>query len=297
MGCVYQAKNLITGKLYIGKTVKSLSDRVSCHISNAKGKSDLYFHKAIRKYGIDSFQWSILYQGDKESQLYEMEQMFIKQLNTMAPLGYNLTAGGDGMLEPTNELRTKLSKAQMGHIVTEETKGKLRAANLGKTVRICTEETLKKMSERMLGNKYGLGRICSPEERARISKMHKGRQKSKEERANLSKGHLGEKPSDETKRKMSASRKGYKHSEETKRKIRIALTGKKRNAPSQETRMKQSLAMKGRPQSAETIQKMKGAKRTDLTRFNMSEAAKLRWAEKKRVNKLFDIGAISNAIH
>lgn len=39
MGCVYKVKNKQNGKVYIGKTIYSLSHRQSRHLSDAKLKS------------------------------------------------------------------------------------------------------------------------------------------------------------------------------------------------------------------------------------------------------------------
>jgi len=59
-GIIYKVTNLINNKIYIGQTTGSLEKRKIKHISCAKLNSNIYFHKALNKYGIGSFDWEIL---------------------------------------------------------------------------------------------------------------------------------------------------------------------------------------------------------------------------------------------
>ena len=52
--------NIITGKQYIGLTSKGIEKRWKSHISFAKKHNKYYFHRAINKYGIDSWKHEIL---------------------------------------------------------------------------------------------------------------------------------------------------------------------------------------------------------------------------------------------
>ena len=98
MGCVYLVTNTISGKQYVGKTVKSLRSRRAAHKHDALVKYDVCpaFHRALRRYGFDAFKWERLYRGDDNEKLIEREIFYIKLLNSRAPNGYNLTDGGDG---------------------------------------------------------------------------------------------------------------------------------------------------------------------------------------------------------
>ncbi|OGP67109.1 MAG: hypothetical protein A2031_07885 [Deltaproteobacteria bacterium RBG_19FT_COMBO_43_11] len=180
MGCIYQAKNLINGKCYVGKTVKSLNRRVSRHVEAAKTNSNSYFHNAIRKYGLESFQWVVLYQNDDELKLLEMEREFINLLNTKIPNGYNLTDGGQGMSGhiPSLETRIKLHKAQLGNTkgsgnkgrkVSEETKEKMKGKR-----KPFSEAARKKLSVARTGH------IVSETTRKKISAANTGKKRTKE---------------------------------------------------------------------------------------------------------------------
>jgi len=56
---IYKVKNIKTNKIYIGQTIQKMNERKRAHISVSK-KSNTYFHRSIRKYGIDSFEWNII---------------------------------------------------------------------------------------------------------------------------------------------------------------------------------------------------------------------------------------------
>lgn len=81
-------------------------------------KSNDYLTNAVNKYGWDSFQKVIIASGITEEEAKNFEILLIDKLDTMnSDKGYNLTAGGDGVV---------------GYKHTDTTKEKLRRAKLGK---------------------------------------------------------------------------------------------------------------------------------------------------------------------
>lgn len=88
--------NLLNNKQYIGRTIKKFNNRICSHLWDAKNNSKYFFHKALKKYGKENFKWIPIEYPVEE--LNEMEQFWIKTLNTKAPNGYNLTDGGEGIL-------------------------------------------------------------------------------------------------------------------------------------------------------------------------------------------------------
>jgi group I intron endonuclease len=93
---IYKATNKITGLSYIGYTSCGLKHRISEHKSDSK-RSDTHFYRAAKKYGWESFEWSILYQSfDNKHCLSIMEPHFITEYDTYNN-GYNTTTGGDGL--------------------------------------------------------------------------------------------------------------------------------------------------------------------------------------------------------
>ena len=149
---IYKATNIINNKFYIGKTSKTLDFRKLEHEKASKGKSILIFHRAIRKYGIENFNWEILYKCYDNLELNLKEIEFIKKLNPMPPNGYNLSTGGTGgnniSFNPNKEnicqgISRKLKGIKRGQ-PTEEHKQKNRESNLG---RKDSKKTIKKRSK------------------------------------------------------------------------------------------------------------------------------------------------------
>jgi len=101
MGCLYQL-SFPNGKTYIGITRSTAERRLKGHVKGSKNPRHLVT-KAIAKYGVPKVETLII--CDDWESLCSMEQRAIK---VYAP-AYNMTAGGEGVLDPHGEVRTKIS--------------------------------------------------------------------------------------------------------------------------------------------------------------------------------------------
>ena len=147
MYTVYQHKNKINGKVYIGITSQKLEQRWGSQGCNYK--SSPHFYSAIQKYGWNNFEHNILFTGLTKEQACLKEQELIKEYDLMnREFGYNSTSGGD--------------------------------------IFVMNEETKQKISQAMMGNKNGLGHPCSEEKKKKISEAQKGRKFTKEHKQKLS---------------------------------------------------------------------------------------------------------------
>lgn len=101
---VYCAK-FPNGKMYIGLTGKTLERRKSEHY---KPRMKFAVHSAIKFYkGQET--WEVLAYGLTKEEAAQKEIALIKELNTKAPHGYNLTDGGEGTSgHAENSLATKI---------------------------------------------------------------------------------------------------------------------------------------------------------------------------------------------
>lgn len=94
---IYKIENKINGKVYIGKS-ENPDQRWKAHVKSSLTESDLLIHRAIRKYGIDAFVFSILNEIEGDGCILEEE--IISQFNCCVldhpENGYNMTRGGDG---------------------------------------------------------------------------------------------------------------------------------------------------------------------------------------------------------
>lgn len=99
MAFIYKITNKINGKVYIGKTERTIEIRWKEHQKNAKYEEKLFhipLYKAFNKYGIENF--SIEYIEECATNiLNEREQYWIKFFDSCGN-GYNCTLGGDGSL-------------------------------------------------------------------------------------------------------------------------------------------------------------------------------------------------------
>ena len=143
---VYLITNNVNGKRYVGQTSKSLEYRWNLHRYNSSCPA---MKAAIRKYGYENFSAEVLFDGIDKPLADELEKEFIRSFCTRAPNGYNLTEGGEGIINPSKEIREARSRGN-------------------------------------LGNKNALGAYRSPEYRKKLSDIQKGRKLTPEHKAKLS---------------------------------------------------------------------------------------------------------------
>lgn len=163
--CVY--KHVCpNGKIYIGVTGMKPEQRWK----NGNGyKTNQYFNRAILKYGWNNFKHEILFKGltREEAEKKEIELIAYYKSN-QKEFGYNIQNGG---------------------------------SFAGKH----SEETKRKMSERMIGDTRNKGRIHT-----------------EESRMNMSKSRIGRKLTEETKRKLSEINTGKRYTDDVIEHIKIA---------------------------------------------------------------------------
>lgn len=232
-GVVYMFTNKLNGKMYIGQTIHE-DLRIKHHLyaashPNTKNEGQP-FVQALRKYGIDSFDYTRLFVTDDIDDknelrriLEEKEQYYIKEYDSVNK-GYNMTEGGGGMkgfMLPPSAI-DRIRKANTGRKLREEH----RIANIKRFAEIRKDpEYIRVMSERMSGEgnpMYGVrlfgdrnhnfGKSLSEDTKRKISETKKGKP--------------GHKHTNDTKKLLSGLFKGVPKSDETKKKISASLKGK-----------------------------------------------------------------------
>lgn len=173
---VYKIQNLNDGKIYIGKTTKTLKMRIAGHISNNR---NYYIDNAIKKHAIEAFDVSIVEECSTLDKLNEREKYWIKFYDCKYPNGYNCTDGGEGTpgYVPTTELRALWSTIRTGRRHSDKTRQKMSDSHKGHSV---SNETRIKISERTTG------KVVSSESRLKMSKSHTGVPLSETHKAHLS---------------------------------------------------------------------------------------------------------------
>jgi len=208
---VYRRTNTQNGKVYIGKTTRTVAQRWTNLLAEVKRGSTNPIHNAIRKYGAGSFVTDILYEAKTFEELTAMEIFFIVlHQSHKSENGYNLTLGGDGA--SPGELNPMWGKTH-----TDEVKAAQRTRRLGTKQ---TEKTKKKIGDAVRGEKNGFyGHKHSDQTLAILA------EKSREQM-------LGVKRSVETRRKMKLSALGKKKSQLHRLHISQAKKGKPGHVPS-----------------------------------------------------------------
>ena len=87
---IYAFKNKLNGKRYVGQTTRTLEERTGEHLR----KESTVFDKALKKYGIENFEYSIIDKALTIAELNAKEIYWIRRLGAMVPNGYNLCYGG-----------------------------------------------------------------------------------------------------------------------------------------------------------------------------------------------------------
>jgi group I intron endonuclease len=176
MPYVYETSNLLTNKKYIGYCSKTPET------SKSYLGSGSILNTAIKKYGKENFQKTILKEFDNNEEARLYEEYLIDKYDAVNSLNYyNLTKGGFGgwsdqakINQKSLATRKKISESQKGKIVSAITREKLSKTLKGtkpwNTGIPRSEETKKKLSKALLGKRI------TQEHKDTISKAQKGRE-------------------------------------------------------------------------------------------------------------------------
>jgi group I intron endonuclease len=191
---IYKIVNKINNKIYVGQTSRDIFKRLHDH-----SMSDMIIGRAIRKYGIQSFDVSVIDVAVDKQTLNEKEKYWIKKLNSLSPNGYNISVGGTG--------------GNLGEIVNKK---------IGDTIRgrKHSEETLKKMRGKKRSRETR-EKMCHPHKKPKLGHMIGKTIRTEEYRKNIglsSKGRKNPKLAE-----FNRSRTGQKQSVETQEKKRQSL--------------------------------------------------------------------------
>lgn len=198
-GLIYKVTSP-NGKVYIGKTSKTLQERIRAHRNDyLREKYNFKFYNSLKKYGFDNFVWEVIEDSIDLNLLNEVEIKYIKQFNSFED-GLNSTIGGNG-----GDIFNSLSEEKKQHIVEQ-----ISLANKGKEL---SEETKNKISKNH--KKPLLGIKQSPEwVSKRIDKATETKNNNKEltefyRNRMLGDNNIAKRP--DVRKKISEKKKGMKY--------------------------------------------------------------------------------------
>lgn len=169
---IYQFANLTNGKIYVGQSV----DLYKRYYQHAELKTQTLFGRALRKYGLGGFEFSVLEYVSDLAQLNEREQYWIDRLMACdRTRGYNTCTQAGSSRGTTHTPKTKalLAELRRGSSATPETRAKVAASSKERYPngpmfgRKHTAETLEKMT------RSRTGKTLSAKHRANIGNSQK----------------------------------------------------------------------------------------------------------------------------
>jgi group I intron endonuclease len=161
---VYVITNSVNGKVYVGKSVMPATRWARHKYDSRTVDSPLY--RAMRKYGVDAFEFAVVEQCESEAASFVAEQQWVAKLGSIVTNGngYNQNAGGVGAPRPTDECREKCGRGRRGRPQSPEHVEARVAAQRGK-----------KRTPEAVANMRALRKPVSEETRAKQSAAKAGR--------------------------------------------------------------------------------------------------------------------------
>ncbi len=164
------------GKRYFGITSKGLARRWAQHRVQARGRSRLPVHAAIRKYGVDEVLLRTAVVGEKDY-ILALEVAAIARFGTRdREHGYNVSLGGDTSPASAPEVAAKISSSRQGIVFTQEHRSNLSLSHQGKKQ---SQETIDRRAAKTRGQ------IRSRDFCDRMVEVNTGRQVSDESRERM----------------------------------------------------------------------------------------------------------------
>jgi putative endonuclease len=158
---IYKILNLVNNKLYIGQTTLTLEKRIYAYkydamtFSKGKYKYKSKIIKAIAKYGLENFKFTVIDTALNQQELDEKEKFWIKKLNsTDRDSGYNIQLGGFGVGKHSEETKQLMSAIKKGKPAHNKGKPGLSGERVGTAT--LTQEQADKIRE-----EYRAGQITS----------------------------------------------------------------------------------------------------------------------------------------
>lgn len=177
MGELYRLR-FPSGRDYIGVTALTAEARFREHCETATKKRSFAVHAAIRKYGAGAVEVQTLVIADDLGYLKALEKKAIAAFGTLAPGGYNLTAGGEGIEGLSEDAERRRVEAMRGRKQSPEASELIRQA------------AVRQMSD--------------PAARARLSELAKARRASPETRARIGAATRAALSSEEVRQRIAA---------------------------------------------------------------------------------------------
>ena len=271
---VYKITNSINGKIYIGKhETNSIDD-------NYFGSGKI-LRLAIKKYGRDNFVKEIIEYCNDPEDLSNKEIYWIKEINSLYPVGYNINPGGSGgdnyTFNPNKELIREKIKNRTSRKQSEDEKQYRRELMTGKKLKphdkiiceFCDKEISRANYNRWHGNNCKQSSNYIKKELKKVTCEHCDKVLT----PNLYSQYHGLYCKENPDRVI----KDFSYKRNSEESIKKGVETRRQNdnyKPSEESNKKRS-------------EKLKGTKKSDETKDKMSLSNKKKWERLKLKGELF----------
>lgn len=177
-----------SGRIYIGQS-QDCNKRWNQYYKKLNCKRQHLLYKSFKKYGFNAHVFSIIEECSKE-QLNNRERHWQEHydvLNRDRGMNLRYVESDDKIAEFSLEVRQKISKNRKGIPLSKEHKELLRKANMG---RVISEETRNKISR---ANKGKTGVVHTKEFKEKMSSLKMGKKLSDKTKNKMSEAHTGRK--------------------------------------------------------------------------------------------------------
>lgn len=167
---IYKIENVISGKMYIGQSVRTLHQRIQSYkdevraLNRGRKSANRPIINSISKYGIENFRFLIIDKARTQYELDVKEKFWISIYSSnIRGIGYNIDISRGGVGRRSDVSKKKTSDAQLGHknsfygrTHSPDTIQQMSDAHKNKTI---LETTRTKISVALSGEKSGNAKL------------------------------------------------------------------------------------------------------------------------------------------
>lgn len=147
--------NKSNGKIYVGQS----NNPKRRHIEHKYQKHNSYIDNAIKKYGIDNFEFKIIEEWETVEEANRAEIAAIKYYNSIAPSGYNIEHGGKNMPKNPESIRKMVrTRKETGCVRGAKNPSAKITQEVADQIRDLYNKTT--MTQHQLASKFGISRSC-----------------------------------------------------------------------------------------------------------------------------------------
>lgn len=167
---IYKITNLITDKVYIGQSIRTLKERISGYKSEIKkykngnktaGRPIIY---SMSEYGIENFLFFVIDKANSQKELDLKEKFWISNYSSyIRGIGYNLDTSRGGTGRRSTESKKKTSNSMLGEKNSfygrKHTPETLIQMSNTRTGKFLSDNTKNKISIALAGDKSGNSKL------------------------------------------------------------------------------------------------------------------------------------------